>query len=219
MKLIGLTGGIGTGKSTVAELLRKRGWEVVASDDTSREVMNTDPDVRKELIELFGESIVSGSVVNTGLIADAVFGSNPDAKAKLTKLNRIIHPRVLDRHMQLILDRAASESPLLAIESALLYEVGLEDGFDWVLVVDAPEDVCVDRATKRLGISPEQARARMAEQMDMKEKRGHADFVIDNAGSLAELEKAVDTIAMIVELLPERDDEEEDEELDGQDNE
>lgn len=202
MKLIGLTGGMGTGKSVVAEFLRRRGWEVVSSDDMGRDVLNT-IDVRKEITRLFGPEVVKNGIVDRGLISAVVFDGTDAGRGKLKELNRIIHPRVLEKQAELISNRIASGSPLLVIESALIYEVGLEDGFDWVIVVDAPIDVCIARVMQRTGMTPEQVRARMMEQMPSKEKRASADFIIENSGTLDDLEHATDTITTIIEMLPE----------------
>lgn len=201
MKLIGLTGGIGSGKSTVAELLRKRGWEVISSDDTGKEVLESS-DLHQELIDLFGLNVIQNGKVDRGLIASSVFDDSATGAAKLKQLNQIVHPRVIEKHTELIQQRIASGSPLLVIESALIYEVGLEDGFDWTIVVDASEDVCVEHAMKGMGLTRHQVLARIREQMPSKEKRTLADFVIENNGTLKELEQAVDTIATIIELLP-----------------
>lgn len=202
MKLIGLTGGMGTGKSVVAEFLRQRGWEVVSSDDMGRDVLNT-IDVRKEITRLFGAEVVKNGIVDSGLISAVVFDGSDAGRGKLRELNRIIHPRVLEKQAELISNRIASGSPLLVIESALIYEVGLEDGFDWIIVVDAPIDVCIARVMQRTGMTPEQVQARMMEQMPSKEKRVLADFVIENSGTLDDLEHATDTITTIIEMLPE----------------
>jgi len=202
MKLIGLTGGMGSGKSTVAEMLRKRGWEVVASDDTAKEVMAEDAEVRREIAAAFGEDILTPDGVDRKRLAEIVFAS-PDAPSKLNDLNRIVHPRVLGRHSALIEQRIESGADLLAIESALIFEVGLEEGFDWIIVVDADTEIRVTRAMTRLGITREQALARIQEQTTSEEKRGLADFVIENNQTLTELTQAVETIASIVELLPE----------------
>ena len=208
MKLIGITGGIGTGKSTVVDILRKRGWKVVASDATAKEIMSSDADVRRELKEAFGEEVLAEQGVNAKVLAGLVFGSSVEHHHRLTVLNKIVHPRVLDAHLATIEAEREKGTSLLAIESALLFEVELEEGFDWVVVVDAPTEVCIERVIKRSGASAEEVQRRMNEQMSMEEKRGLADFVIDNGGSHEDLEGAVGLVAMILETFPDPDSEE-----------
>ncbi len=202
MKLIGLTGGIGTGKTTVAHLLRERGWTVLSSDETARDIMNTDPDVRKAIAELLGSDVLTDNGLDRQRIAELVFGATPEHKKRLDALDAIVHPRVLQRHMDLLERLEADGLELAAVESALLYEVGLEDGFDYVIVVDAPEDVRVQRVMARSGLTEAQVRQRMADQLPMAEKRMLADFVIDNSGSLDDLATAVNKLAAIIEILP-----------------
>ncbi len=202
MKLIGLTGGIGTGKSTVARLLRERGWTVYSSDETAREIMSTDPEVRRQIGELLGPEVLTDGGVHRERIASLVFGDTPEHRRRLQELDRIVHPHVLDRHLQIIESERESGKPLIVIESALLYEVGLEEGFDWVVVVDCPDEIRIPRVMQRSGLTETQVRARMAEQMDMQEKRALADFVIDNVGGLDDLERSVKTIATILEVMP-----------------
>lgn len=205
MKLIGITGGIGTGKSTVADMLRKRGWTVYSSDVTAKHVMATNAEVRKQIAQLFGaEALVEGGV-HTGVIAQQVFGPTPEHSRRLQKLDQIVHPHVLEHHLSVIDQEAQKGTPLMAIESALLYEVGLEDGFDWIVVVDSPDDVRIPRVMQRSNLTREEVQHRIGQQMSMQEKRNAADFVIDNVGTLADLEKATNTIALIIEALPETD--------------
>lgn len=202
MKLIGITGGIGTGKSTVSRLLRERGWTVYASDDTAKEIMATDAEVRTELSSAFGADVLTDQGVNAPFLASLVFGPTDEHHARLTRLNQIVHPRVLDAHMHAIEREHAAGTKLIAIESALLYEVELEDGFDWVVVVDAPHDVCVARVMERSKTTAAEVERRMAEQLAMEEKRGMADFVIENGTTLADLERATAMVATIIEAFP-----------------
>lgn len=202
MKLIGITGGIGTGKSTVAEILRTRGWTVYSSDRTAKEVMASDPEVRNELAALLGTDALVEGGVNTGVIASQVFGPTPKHAEMLQKLDQIVHPRVLERHLEALEEERSKGTPLVAIESALLYEVGLEDGFDWVVVVDCPDELRIPRVMERAQLSEDEVRFRIDQQMPMQEKRNAADFVIENVGSLEDLTKATMTIATIVEALP-----------------
>ncbi|MBU3699945.1 MAG: dephospho-CoA kinase [Candidatus Kapabacteria bacterium] len=201
MTLIGITGGIGTGKSTVAELVKGRGWTVFSSDQTAKQIMSTDPDVRSELAAAFGEQILTPSGVNAPLLATLVFGVDPESGKRLARLNGIVHPRVLEAHMKAIADEEARGTTMVAIESALIYEVDLEEGFDYVIVVDAPHDECVKRVMQRSGLTREDVERRMAEQMSPEEKRGLADFVIENAGTLDDLKGATQTVAMVIEAM------------------
>lgn len=201
MVLIGVTGGIGSGKSTVSQLLRERGWTVYASDATAKELMATDPQVRSELSEAFGEQVLTPNGVNAPLLASLVFGADPAAGERLAQLNGIVHPRVLEAHMKAIEQEEQKGTAFVAIESALIYEVDLEDGFDYVVVVDAPHEECIRRVMQRSNLNRDDVERRMAEQLPMEEKRGLADFVIDNSGSLDDLKGATQTVAMLIEAM------------------
>ncbi len=204
MKLIGLTGGIGSGKSTVAQLLRERGWKVYSSDETARMIMDTDSEVQQQIMMVLRGGVVDNGVLSREKIAELVFSDSKESADKLEALERIIHPKVIEQHMLLIEAAEQDGVEILAIESALLYEVGLDDGFDWVIVVDSPEEVCIERVMKRSNVTREQVLSRMQAQLPTKEKRQWADFVIDNDGSLESLHHAVNTVAHIIELLPEQ---------------
>lgn len=202
MKLIGITGGIGTGKSTVAEMLRKRGWTVYASDETAREIMDHRPEVQQAIAEALGSEVLTPQGLDRKKIAELVFGASPLHQERLRKMEQIIHPLVIEEHWDRIQRHVDEGKDLLAIESALLYEIGLEDGFDWVIVVDAEDEVCIKRVMERSNATEDEVRARMAEQLTMQEKRSYADFVIENNGTVEELENAVNRVATIIEVLP-----------------
>lgn len=206
MKVIGLTGGIGTGKSSVAQLLVHRGWVVLSSDETARSIMNTDAAVQQALIDLLGREALNDGKPNSAFIASKVFGPTPEHHQLLKALNAIVHPRVLDVHMETLRKLDAEQCPLVVVETALLFEVGLDEAMDYVIVVDAPDDVRMARIQARSGLSTQEIAARIAEQMPMTEKRNLADFVIDNSGTLAELETATSKLATIIEILPEKQD-------------
>lgn len=205
MKVIGITGNIGAGKSLVTRYLRERGWKVYASDDTAKELMDSDPEIQQELVAAFGPDVVREGRVERAVLAARVFGADPQHHAALSTLNKIVHPRVLDRHVEILDAHAEAGDALVAIETALLFEVGLEDGFDYVIVVDADPELRIARVMERSGMTREQVEARMAEQMSPEEKRGLADFVIENNSTLEQLQSATNAIATIAELMPERD--------------
>lgn len=205
MKTIGLTGGIGTGKSTVAALLRERGWTVLSSDDAAHAVMTDSPEVRRAVEQLLGPVYDADGALQRKTVAQAIFGDSEEHHRRKRELERIVHPAVLDRHQQELQRLAEANTAVACIESALLYEVGLEDAFDYVIVVDANDESRIQRVINRSGLSRADVEARIAEQMPMSEKRSAADFVITNDSSLDELRKATNLVAMIVEALPESD--------------
>ena len=201
MTLVGITGGIGTGKSSVSKLLQERGWVVYSSDVTAKEIMASDAEVRAELAKAFGEHVLTPEGVNAPLLSSLVFGPLQEHENNLDTLNAIVHPKVLDIHMRAIEEEAAKGTKIVAIESALIYEIDLEDGFDYVVVVDAPSEMCIDRVTHRSGLSRDEVQRRIDKQMPMEQKRGLADFVIDNSKTPEDLTKATATIAMIIEAM------------------
>jgi dephospho-CoA kinase len=201
MTLVGITGGIGTGKSSVSKLLQERGWVVYSSDVTAKEIMASDAEVRAELAKAFGEHVLTPEGVNAPLLSSLVFGPLQEHENNLDTLNAIVHPKVLDIHMRAIEEEAAKGTKIVAIESALIYEIDLEDGFDYVVVVDAPSEMCIDRVTHRSGLTRDEVQRRIDKQMPMEQKRGLADFVIDNSKTPEDLTKATATIAMIIEAM------------------
>ncbi|MCO6464995.1 MAG: dephospho-CoA kinase [Bradyrhizobiaceae bacterium] len=202
MKVVGLTGGMGTGKSAVAEILRDLGWVVLSSDETARSLMNSDAAMQKRIAEALGNDVLSDKGLDRERIAALVFGDSTDHAKRLAQLNAIVHPRVLDEHMTQLKNMDDDGVAIAAVETALLYEVGLDDAFDFVIVVDAPDDVRRARIRERSGLTDQQITDRLAQQMPMADKRGLADFVIDNTGTLADLRRSVETLARIIELIP-----------------
>lgn len=183
---IGITGGIGSGKTTVCRVLEGMGARVFYADAEAKRIMHDDPAVRAEIVEAFGEaSYTPDGALDRAYLAGRVFGY----EAEVARLNAIVHPRV---RQALVHARARAERdavPLLVYEAALLFETGGDRHVDAVIVVDAPEDVRVDRVVARDDVAPEQVLARMGHQMKPAELRRRADYVIENTGSLERLEQ------------------------------
>lgn len=182
MLRVGLTGGIGSGKSTVAELFRELGARVIDADALAREV-TLDPAVLEEIGEAFGPGVITDGRLDRTALAATVFG---DA-GKLARLNAIIHPRVRERSAELREAFAGAGTHVLIEDIPLLYESGLADRFDYVVVVTAPLAERIRRVQERSGLSAEETRKRDAAQLPLSEKAARADFVISNSGSLEEL--------------------------------
>jgi len=185
MRRIGLTGGIGSGKSTVAELFAELGASVIDADAIAREVVAPGSEGLAALVDTFGSGILDpdGSLDRAALAA--VVFSDPGARERL---NAITHPRIAARTAELV---AALPSDCVLIHDVpLLVELGMQDAYDLVVVVDAPDATRVARLVGR-GLSETDARARIAAQTTRAQRLAAADIVIDNSGDLASLSAQV----------------------------
>jgi dephospho-CoA kinase len=190
MLLVGLTGGIGAGKSTVASLLEERGAVVVGADEAARAVVEPGRPAQRALAERFGGGIVraDGSLDRPAL-ADLAFATD-DAKADL---NAITWPAIAEE-IQRQIDAAAPDA-IVVCDAALLLESDFAEQFrrGVVIAVEAPIDVRLDRLVRR-GLRPDDAARRLAAQMTDDERREHATHVIDNGGDVDALVPQVDAL-------------------------
>ncbi|MDD2611281.1 MAG: dephospho-CoA kinase [Bacteroidales bacterium] len=174
MKIFGLTGGIGSGKSVVAELLGILGVPVYDSDARSKELCQTDKDLKKDLIKLFGPEIFDQDILNRQALADRIFGN----EKALNAANALIHPAVKRDFMNWVQEH--QHFPVLVMESALIFEAGLASIFDQVICVTAPEAIRIERACKRSGLSQEAVKARIDNQLSESKRVALSDMVIVN---------------------------------------
>lgn len=185
---IGLTGGIGSGKSAVTARLAARGAVVVDADEIAREIVRPGEPALAEIGAAFGPGVLrSDGTLDRQALADIVFG-DPEA---LAALNAITHPRIAARSAELI--DAAPADAVVVYDMPLLVENGLTQGWDVVVVVDAPDEIRLSRLIDR-GMDESDARARMAAQASREQRLRVADAVIDNGGSLADLTNEVDRL-------------------------
>lgn len=185
--VIGLTGNIGTGKSTVLELLRQYGARIIDADRVAHEVMSPGGAAYERVVKTFGREILQedGSIDRKRL-GEIVF-ANPD---KLSLLEQIVHPAVFARLSNLI---AKAEEPVVFIEAIKLLEAGMSITLcDQVWVVTAPTEQQIERLMNTRNMTRAEAKARMALQSPQAFKAGQADLVIDNSGSMDELKAQVD---------------------------
>ena len=173
-RMIGITGGIGCGKSYVSDILRNDfGIPVYDCDKEAKRLTATSSNIRQQLIQLIGSNVFNGQELNKQVLADYLFKGPEQA----SKVNAIIHPAVQEDFK---LWASRQQKPLVALESAILYESGFDGLVDKVIFVDAPEDVRLKRAMLRDSASEEQIRARMKMQRP-ELHRSQADFVVDNS--------------------------------------
>ena len=170
---IGLTGGIGSGKSTVAKVFEVLGVPVFYADIVAKEMMNTNAALRNKLIEAFGEEVYANNVINRSYLSSIVFKD----ETQLERLNAIVHPVAIAEAGQWF---AQQTTPYTIKEAALLFEAGTAKELDYIIGVSAPQEVRIQRVMKRDGIGEEQVLQRINKQMDEAEKMSLCDFVLIN---------------------------------------
>lgn len=186
MLRVGLTGGIGSGKSEVSKRLAAQGAVIIDADAIAREVVAPGTDGLAEVTEAFGREILGpDGELDRPRLGDIVF-ADPELRGKL---NAIIHPRVGARMAEL--EQAARPGAVVVHDVPLIAENGLAGAYDLVVVVDVPPGVQVERLVRYRGMTREQAQARMAAQASREQRLAIAGIVIDNSGSLGELDREV----------------------------
>lgn len=173
MKVIGLTGGIGSGKTTVAEMFSELGVPVYIADTEAKKLTNSSNVIRGELIHLLGEEAYLGEVLNRKFVADKIFNN----KELLQAVNAIIHPRVA-AHFKIWASK--QKYPYVIQEAAILFENGSYRNFDKIILVTAPKDLRIARVASRDNASCSEVEQRMNNQWSDDKKKKLADFVIEN---------------------------------------
>ena len=174
MKIVGLTGGIGSGKTTVAKLFEDLGVPVYYADIEAKKLMQNLPVLRKKIIALFGEEAYHGEDINRSHIAQIVFRD----REKLKKLNALVHPEVEDHFKKWL---ALQNSAYVIQENALIFENHKQGSYDSIITVTAPLEKRIERVVKRDGVTRQQVLDRIDNQIDDDYKVSHASFVINNS--------------------------------------
>lgn len=190
MKTIGITGGIGSGKTVVATLLGVMGIPVYIADEESKKLTDSSPVIREQLTDLFGSDLYTPKGLNRPLLASYIFG-DPE---RLEKVNAIIHPEVNRHFLQWVKQQ---EGNLAAIESAILFESGFDRIVDVSLMVYAPQALRIERACRRSAISREEVERRIQSQLSDEIKKEKADYVIYNDDTQAIIPQTETIIAAI----------------------
>jgi dephospho-CoA kinase len=187
---IGLTGGIATGKSTVARMLVERGAALVDADQIAREIVEPGQPALQAIAERFGPGVLrEDGTLNRKKLGEIVFADPAERKALEAITHPIIRARMRERMAALEAERP---DRLVVVDVPLLYESGLESYFERVVVVYVPRDVQKQRLMERDKLSETEAERRLEAQMPIEEKRRRADVVIDNSGTLEETRRQVD---------------------------
>jgi dephospho-CoA kinase len=190
MLLVGLTGGLGAGKSTVARMLGQRGAVIVDADELSRRALEPGSRAYQEVCDLFGyEAVTPSGALDRSVIAARVFADDGLRMA----LESITHPEVF-RLLAEEVERLQGTEAVVVFDAPLLVETGFHRACDVVVVVTAPEGVQVERVAGDRGMTEQQALARLRSQIDPADREAAADVVIDNDGTLEGLERRVDEL-------------------------
>lgn len=196
MKRIGLTGGIGSGKSFVAEIFRNLGVPVFNSDDAARKIQQSDKDVLAAIRKAFGDVFLTSGELDRKKLASIVF-SDPQ---KLQQLNAIVHPAVGKAFEKFCSEN--SSAAYVIKEAAIIFEIGIDEQLDGTILVMAPEQIRIDRVMKRDNITESEVRSRMSKQWSDEQKMQRADWLISNDGEKALLPQVLRTHGLLSENAP-----------------
>jgi dephospho-CoA kinase len=192
MKRIGLTGGIGSGKSFVADLLTKMGYPVYYSDSRSKELTKSNPTIREGLIAMFGEEVFKEEGLNTTLIAEKMFQDD----ALRLRINQLIHPIVRKDFEEWV---SKQDKDLVFNEAAILFETGAYKTLDATILVYAPESLKIERVMRRENCSKEEVLARMNKQWSDEEKMKLTNYLIFNDEKIPLLVQIEKCITMLLD--------------------
>jgi dephospho-CoA kinase len=190
---VGITGGIGSGKSIFCKIAESKGYPVIVADDIAKKLLSEDIEIKQQIKDTFGnESYINGEP-NKKFLADNVF-SQPE---KLVQINNIIHPKTLQIIDQLM-NELLKTNNLVFVESAIIIEIGIEEMFDYIVLVTAEDQKRIERVQKRSSLSTEEIQKRIDSQLKDESKKQFADFTIDNNSTE---EKFTEKCEFIITLL------------------
>ena len=192
MLRVGLTGGIGSGKTLVSSVFEKLGVAVYYADSAARKLMNSEAELKKGIVGMFGERAYGSDGLNRAFVAEAVFGDDE----KLAGLNMLVHPAVRKDFIRWTELQAGS--PYVIEEAAILFDSGASTGMDLTVLVHAPEELRIERVMKRDGVSREAVLKRMAHQFSEEELKKLADHILVNDGNEMILPQVIELHNMIL---------------------
>ncbi len=179
---IAVTGGFGTGKSTVCNFFHDSGYTVLFSDDIAKEILINDENVKERIIKKFGDEAYSETGLNTKFLAENVFS---DLK-KVKVINSIVHPPAIGKITELMVE-SLKEKNIVFVESALVFEAEIEEMFDYIILVTCKDDKKIDRIVEGGSVTEAEIKRRMENQIPDETKRKHSDFIIENNSTVDEL--------------------------------
>lgn len=191
MLVIGLTGGIGTGKSEAARYMVALGAELIDADRVGHEAYTPHAEAWERVVEAFGDGILGPDNEIDRRALGAIVFSDPE---QLSRLNGIMHPLMANMVQEKIDVFRGNGADVVVVEAALLFEAGWDSLVQEVWVTDSPEETVIQRLSMRNGMSEEEARKRVSSQMSREERLGRADIVIDNSSDVEAMRRAIDEL-------------------------
>jgi dephospho-CoA kinase len=202
MLLVGLTGNIASGKSTVAQLFSERGATIIDADILARRAVEAGTPAYEQIVRRWGTSILApDGRLDRAALRERVFGFPEELEA----LNEIVHPEVGRMRDRLLAEARQRGDRIVVCDIPLLFEKNLADDFDRIVLVDAPRPQRLDRLVRDRGLRETEAMEMIAAQMPAELKRARADFILDNTGTLTELEEKVAAVWSALEQEAPRD--------------
>lgn len=199
MKIIGITGGIGSGKTEVAKVFKKLGAIILSGDEIGKKVVETNRPVLRKLVKTFGDSILNkAKTLDRRMLGRIAFSST----ANRNKLNKIVHPYLLSNLRKKIREYRKKTSGVMVVDSALIVEWGLQKELDYLILVESTIENRLKRLRRNFGYSLKDARDRIKMQITDKIRRKHADHVIKNDKGLRELRRR--SVSLWEKLTPKR---------------
>jgi len=186
---LGITGGLGAGKSTACQRLKERGAVIFDADSVAKEILLTVPEVQEQISDVFGINIQNHGNLDFGKLANIAFSNEENQ----TALNNIIHPYVI-KAFEKKREETEGQDGLLVIDAPLIFESGLDSHLDYTVLIYSTYKIRIARAIRRGNLSREQILKRMELQMSEEEKRKLASFVIENNGPVDQLYQKVDSL-------------------------
>jgi len=190
---IGLTGGIGSGKSTVADFLRSKGIPVLDADAIAKDIMNSNDSVKEKLVAEFGKETYLNGKLNKEFLSSEIFIS----PKKIEKINSIVHPVVI-KTLTYKMEKALGTNDVVLAEAALIFEAEMEDMFDYIFVITADEETRIARVMERSNLTRDEVVRRIKNQIHEKEKIAAADFVFFNNDGK---ENLFENVLFVINLL------------------
>lgn len=193
---VGITGGIGSGKSTVARIIKDSGYLVLDADNIAKNIMLTNETVIQAIKAEFGQESYSGNKLNKEFLAASVFTSVKN----VIKINSIVHPPTI-RVIEELMNKEQEKKDLVFVEAALIYESEMDEILDHVLLVTSSEELRIERICKRDSSTKSKVLKRMQYQMPESEKENLSDFALKNESSIEDLENKTKFFLMLFETL------------------